>query len=109
MSFEHVKAWKNGETRRFCAETIASLLITQVLPPSDTAWRQETWAEKMAGKREHVAQLVDEIFRILSESDHWLAAAPADDDEDLTRWPMKTNRCWAIGWNRRRRRSEHDH
>jgi hypothetical protein len=82
MSLEHAKAWKNGETRRFCAETIASLLITQVLPPSDTAWRQETWAEKMAGKREHVAQLVDEIFRILSESDHWLAAAPAGDDED---------------------------
>lgn len=80
-SFEHVKAWKNGETRRFCAETIASLLITQVLPPSDSAWRQETWAEKMAGKREHVAQLVDELFRILSESDHWLAAAPANDDE----------------------------
>jgi antitoxin component of RelBE/YafQ-DinJ toxin-antitoxin module len=82
MSLEHAKAWKNGETRRFCAETIASLLITQVLPPSDTAWRQETWAEKMAGKREHVAQLVDEIFRILSESDNWLAAAPDDDDED---------------------------
>lgn len=82
MSFEHVKAWKNGETRRFCAETIASLLITQILPPSDTAWRQETWAEKTADKREHVAQLVDELFRILSESDHWLAAAPASDDED---------------------------
>jgi hypothetical protein len=82
MSFEHVKAWKNGETRRFCAETIASLLMTQVLPPADSAWRQETWAVKMAGKREHVAQLVDELFRILSESDHWLAAAPADDGED---------------------------
>jgi antitoxin component of RelBE/YafQ-DinJ toxin-antitoxin module len=82
MSVEHVRAWKNGETRRFCAETIASLLVTQVLPPSDTAWRQETWAERMSGKREHVAQLVDELFRILSESDHWLVAAPANDDED---------------------------
>src|SRR6185437_2556819 len=82
MSVEHVRAWKNGETRRFCAETIASLLVTQVLPPSDTAWRQETWAERMSGKREHVAQLVDELFRILSESDHWLVAAPVNDDED---------------------------
>lgn len=82
MSVEHARAWKNGETRRFCAETIASLLVTQVLPPSDTAWRQETWAEKMSGKREQVAQLVDELFRILSESDHWLVAAPANDDED---------------------------
>ena len=36
----------------------------------------------MSGKREHVAQLVDELFRILSESDHWLVAAPANDDED---------------------------
>ncbi len=35
----------------------------------------------MAGKREHVAQLVDELFRILSESDHWLAAVPANDDD----------------------------
>ena len=81
IGFEHVKAWKNGETRRFCADTIASLLITQALPPSNSAWRQETGAEKMAGKREHVAQLVDELFRILSESDHWLAAVPANDDD----------------------------
>jgi hypothetical protein len=57
-------------------------LIAQVLPPPDTAWRQETWSEKVTGKRQHVAQLVDELFRILSESDHWLAAAPANDDED---------------------------
>ncbi len=35
IGFEHVKAWKNGETRRFCADTIASLLITQALPPSE--------------------------------------------------------------------------
>lgn len=82
ISVEQRSAWNYGDTRRFCAETIASLLVTQVLPPSDTAWRQETWAERMSGKREHVAQLVDELFRVLSESDQWPAAAAADDDDD---------------------------
>lgn len=38
--------------------------------------------KKTADKREHVAQLVDDIFRILSESEHWLTAAPTSDDED---------------------------
>jgi hypothetical protein len=85
-SLEQAKAWRDGATRRFCAETIASLLVAPVAPPpdssrSDTAWRSEPWMEHRPDKREHVAQLIDELFRILSESDDW-PAVPANDDED---------------------------